>query len=275
MNLRLSVREFIAAMPVPTLVYDRVGVIAAATKSFWRVVGSTQPVPCLANLDDACLVDTLLRIASSEGKDQGVEFWQSGPQGMMRILWRRIEDSGQEWTIACPISEPSSPAAMELAVAESPLLHSEPPPASRDLPNSTTTTNLLRQALATCREQRIPLSIARLSVHTRHGRPVFDIDNETWRSIGRKLRTTCRMSDLVGIADSGDFLVILVNCDLTQAKGVTHRVLGQLSDWACNQLLAPVVLGAGYATWTPDKKHLSAEQLLEQASHSAQVGTND
>lgn len=251
----LSTQDLLAVLPVPSAVFASSGTVVLATPAFWSSIGISGSVSSLGELASKEIGYTLAQLTSS-GQTRGQLFHRC-PDGLIRIIWNRIHRAGQTYTVASVVPESdTAPSGAGPVLQTSPL----------DLPDSQTMVGLLEQALSECAKRKVPVCIARLGMRLPDGRELREVYPDTWRSLGRRLRAACRMSDLVGFAGTGDYLVILVNCNQQQAHTVTRRVVARLNQWLSERLKHPVQICTGYADWPCNGKVTSATEMLAVAN---------
>lgn len=256
MSNKLSMQDVLSNLPITTVVYSSDGQVIAAGDSFWQACGLAGPVLALNKLGS--LGSTLQHIADTEEMLEGHLVYR-GLSGPLCITWRQVKTTVGRTVYACLIPDslislPNSvPAPSDTSSAS-----------GRDLPDPETTRNLLRRAASSCAKDNTPLCIARINISTTDNRFLIQVDREAWRNVGKKLRATCRMSDLVGVNEDGDYLVILINTKPQDAQAATRRVIGQLEGWSAANLAWPVRFTAGLATYQPGK-NMTINDLLHQA----------
>ncbi|HHW10761.1 MAG TPA: hypothetical protein GXX29_12385 [Firmicutes bacterium] len=131
------------------------------------------------------------------------------------------------------------------------------------LPGPDQTCQLLQKAMEAGAASGTSIAVARLQVIDDGTRqPLYKTDIELWRQVARRLRALCRVSDLVGMTECGDYIIILLGADLHTAQTVTHRVLGQIEIWLRQNVGTPLQLAAGYAVWSPKERHVTPSTLL-------------
>ncbi len=253
-NPEVSAQVLLDALPMATVVFRTTGQVIAATPSFWQTAGAAKPSIYPAALPAGSLSSALLASASGEGGDRGHQTYRS-TEGDIRILWRSFPLEGGTTVVAClvPESKASAPTAARPTDRES-----RP---SDDFPDPRATEVLLEQAVTTCRQKRLPLSVALLRMTHSNGQPLCHVDAELWNSIARKLRALCRMTDLLGASQSGDFLIILIGATLHQAKIVTRRIMTCFDEWtSVNTVFQHTEVR--YVTWLPNDEKTGVARLL-------------
>ncbi len=246
--------DILAALPLPTVLIGLSGSVEAASITFRQMADQTrtagQPWP------DAEMNTLLARVAA-----------QAGPAGQLRVrhalgafqlYWRRMEKAG--FIVVC-LAPPEAAAGYAVEDTEGTTITG----GTRELPGPDQTLALLGRAIAACRSTGASLALTRLHCQPEGtSAPLHSTEHELWRNLGRKLRATCRMSDLVGVTKEGDFLIILLGANLLDTQAVTHRVLGQLQSWLRQNVPMTIGISAGYAIWESGSGDVTPAALIAQ-----------
>lgn len=254
-----STIEVLSLLPLPTILIDAQGHISTASDSYWQLVGGERMSMYRNELEV-----TLAKIANKEPPN-GVQHFHS-PQGTWQLYWQRHPAAA--FTIVMIVTEQVADFATGyMPPEEGPTTVSVG--SSRELPGHKQTIALLGRAISACAAADTSLALTRLRANLNDSSASLNTtDHEVWRNLGRRLRGICRVSDLVGATEEGDFLIILLGANLQDAKTVTHRVLGQLNSWLRQNALDNISLATGFATWEPNCESTEPLLLMAQAKEN-------
>lgn len=251
-----TLSDLLSAIVLPTVILDKSGAVIAASASYSRLLGN--PIGKAQRTSDTKLKTAFEQIVQQgDAGEQRINL----PLGVWNISWQRIANTG--FTVLNLTSQSSSSPAYkateDFIVAAG--------ASTWELPRPDQTLALLGRAITACASAEASLALARLHPSLEGSDESLHIsDIELWRNLGRRLRATCRVSDLVGVTKEGDFLIILPGAGLNDTQTVTRRVLGQLGNWLRQSVPVAVAIAAGYATWKP------ADGAVEPAVLVAKTG---
>lgn len=254
----LSLTKVLSLLPLPTILLDAKGSISAASNSYWQLAEGRDE-----------LKDTLVSLTKKKELSGRQHFrnalgtwqlhWQRHPSSIFTIVTIVTE----QMTTPCVSCVPSEEGSVVASTS-----------ASRELPGPEQTIALLDRAIKACAAANASLALAHLRANLNDSESMLSkADYELWRTLSRKLRAICRVSDLVGTTDEGDFLIILLGANLHDAQTVTQRVLGQLQTWLRQSIPTNISLAAGFSTWEPSIGAIEPALLIARAKENLTVAT--
>jgi hypothetical protein len=252
--IQFSAQELLDTLPVTTVVLRKSGHVIAATPCFWHAFGTSAPDAYPAKLPSGDLSTALLNLLSGEGNDARFTTYDAHA-GTVNIQWCPFTLADEPAIVACLMPQ------MSIDATDNAIREVSEDRSDDELPDPEVTEVLLEQAIDTCRLEQVPLSVAVLRIVTTDGRALRLVDPELWVSVARKVRGLCRMTDLLGVTASDDFLVILIGARLCKARTVMKRITDFFDEWAAinSPFLPPEIR---FVTCLPAQETVTAAGIL-------------